>query len=198
MLKKCGILSLAGLALLLAACMVPEKFTAKYEIKSNGDYAFVYDGAMVDALSRMAKAESAQKGAQMPDQKEIKAMLDEFKADPRVVEFEERGDETYQARMEEKGNIKEAGKVYFLSKDLRYWTLTYNPDNNTVSLTVSPLKRKDLDQLGIKVDGEFEISTDCKILSSTVDLDESLLGGAYSFNISNESAEGATVIMQLE
>lgn len=197
-LKKCGMLSLAGLALLLAACMVPEKFTAKYEIKPNGDYTFVYDGTLVDALSRMAKAESAQKGSSMPDQKEIQAMLDEFKADPRLVEFEERGDETYQARLEEKGNIKEAGEVYFLSKDLRCWTLAYNSEKNTVSLTVSPLKRKDLDELSIKVDGEFEISTDCKILSSTVDLDESLLGNAHSFKISNESAEGATVIMQLE
>ena len=62
----------------------------------------------------------------------------------------------------------------------------------------SPYRAPKLHALGIKVDGEFEISTDCKILSSTVDLDESLLGGAYSFNISNESAEGATVIMQLE
>lgn len=197
-LKKCGILSLACLALLLAACMVPEKFTAKYEIEPNGDYTFVYDGTMVDALSRMAKAESAQKGGSGVDPKEIKAMLDEFKADPRVVEFKERGDETYQVRMEEKGNIKEAGKVYFLSKDLRCWTLAYNPDKNTVSLKVSPIKRKDLDQLGIKVDGELEISTNCKILSSTVELDESLLGSTYSFKISNESATGATVVMQLE
>lgn len=197
-LRKCGMLSLACLALLLAACMVPEKFTAEYEIKSNGDYTFVYDGTMVDALSRMGKAESAQKGGSGFDPKEIKAMLDEFKADPRVVEFKERGDETYQVRMEEKGNIKEAGKVYFLSKDLRCWTLTYSPDKNTVSLIVSPIKRKDLDGLNIKVDGEFEISTDCKILSSTVELDESLLGSAYSFKISNESATGATVVMQLE
>lgn len=198
MLRKCGMLSLACLALLLAACMVPEKFTATYEIKPNGDYTFVYDGTMVDAVSRMAKSESAQKGASMPDQKDIQAMLDEFKADPRVVEFEAQGDETYQARLEEKGNIKEAGKVYFLSKDLRCWTLAYNPDKNTVSLTVSPVKSKDLDKLSIKLDGEFEISTDCKILSSTVDLDESLLGSTYSFKINNESAAGATVIMQLE
>ena len=196
-LKKCGILSLAGLALLLAACMVPEKFTAKYEIKANGDYTFVYDGTLVDALSRMDKAKSAQ-GKPGLDPKEIKAMLEEFKADPRVVEFEERGEETYQVRMEEQGNIKEAGKVYFLSKDLRCWTLAYNPDKNTVSLTVSPVKSKDLGELSIKLDGEFEISTDCKILSSTVELDESLLGSAYSFKISNESATGATVVMQLE
>ena len=198
MLKKCRVLSLAGLALLLAACMVPEKFTAEYEIEPNGDYTFVYDGTLVDALSRMAKAESAQKGETKLDPKEIQAMLDEFKADPRVVEFEGRGDETYQVRMEEKGNIKEAGKVYFLSKDLRCWTLSYNPDKNTVTLTVSPIKRKDLDSLSIKVDGKLEISTDCKILSSTVELDESLLGGTYSFKLSNDSAAGATVIMQLE
>lgn len=197
-LKKYGILSLAGLALLLAACMVPEKFTAKYEIKPNGDYVFVYDGTLVDALTRMEKAESAQKGESGIDPKEIKAMLDKFKADPRLIEFEERGNDTYQTRMEEQGNIKEAGKSYFLSKDLKYWMLSCNSENNTVSLTVSPLKRKDLDELGLKLEGEFEISTDCKILSSTVELSESLLGNTYSFKINNDSAQGATIIMQLE
>ena len=46
MFKKCVTPVLVGMILLLAACMVPEKFTAEYEIKPSGDYSFVYDGTM--------------------------------------------------------------------------------------------------------------------------------------------------------
>ena len=60
MFKKCVTPVLVGMILLLAACMVPEKFTAEYEIKPSGDYSFVYDGTMVNALSRMAKREAAE------------------------------------------------------------------------------------------------------------------------------------------
>ncbi len=198
MLKKYVGPALVGMALLLAACMVPEKFTAEYEIKPGGDFTFVYEGTMIDALTRVAKVKSAQTGEPMPDAAQMKEMLDEFKADPRVVEFKELGNETYQVRLEDKGNLKQAGAVYFLSKELKFWNLTYDPAGNTVTLAVSPLKDGEMDKLGIKMAGEFKLSTDCKIVSSSVKLDESLLGNTYSFKIDNGSADGVTVVMQLE
>lgn len=198
MLKRCVGPALFGMILLLAACMVPEKFTAEYEIKPDGDFTFVYDGTMIDALTRMGKAKSAQTGEPMPDAAQMKEMLDEFKADPRVVEFKDLGNETYQVRMEDKGNLKQAGEVHFLSKELKFWNLTYDPAANTVTLAVSQLKSGELDGLGIKMVGEFKISTDCKIVASSVKLDESILGNTYSFKINNEAVDGVTVVMQLE
>ena len=201
-LRKCGMLSLACLALLLAACMVPEKFTAEYEIKPSGDYSFVYDGTMVNALSRMAKREAAEKGQPVPDVREMEEVVGVFKIDPRVTEFKEAGDDVYTVKMEEKGNIKELGSSYFLEQKLDYWTLAYNAQDNTVTLTVSPLKGEDLKEVNIKVEGEFKIHTDCEIVSSSVELDKSLLGflfdNTYSFKINNDSFAGVTVVMKLE
>ena len=202
MFKKCLTPALVGLILLLAACMVPEKFTAEYEIKPSGDYSFVYDGTMVNALSRMAKREAAEKGQPVPDVREMEEVVGVFKIDPRVTEFKEAGDDVYTVKMEEKGNIKELGSSYFLEQKLDYWTLAYNAQDNTVTLTVSPLKGEDLKEVNIKVEGEFKIHTDCEIVSSSVELDKSLLGflfgNTYSFKINNDSFAGVTVVMKLE
>ena len=169
MFKKCVTPVLVGMILLLAACMVPEKFTAEYEIKPSGDYSFVYDGTMVNALSRMAKREAAEKGQPVPDVREMEEVVGVFKIDPRVTEFKEAGDDVYTVKMEEKGNIKELGSSYFLEQKLDYWTLAYNAQDNTVTLTVSPLKGEDLKEVNIKVEGEFKIHTDCEIVSSSVE-----------------------------
>lgn len=202
MFKRCVAPALAGLVLLLAACMVPEKFTAEYEIKPNGDYSFKYEGTMVNALSRMAKREAAEKGAPVPDAQQMEEVVGIFKIDPRVTEFKEAGNDVYTVKMEEKGNIKVQGDSYFLEQKLDYWTLAYNAQDNTVTLAVSPLKGEDLKEVDISVDGEFKIHTDCEIVSSSVELDKSLLGflfgNTYSFKINNESFAGVTVVMKLE
>ena len=202
MLKKCMTPALAGLMLLLAACMVPEKFTAEYEIKPSGEYSFKYEGTMVNALSRMAKREAAEKGQPVPDAQQMEEVVGLFKVDPRVTEFKEAGDDVYTVKMEEKGNIKEQGDSYFLEQKLDYWTLAYNAEDNTVTLTVSPLKGEDLKEVNVNVDGEFKIHTDCEIVSSSVELDKNLLGflfgNTYSFKINNDSFKGVTVVMKLE
>lgn len=194
-------LGLAGMLLLLSGCLVPEKFTIVYELNSNGDYSYKYDGTMVNALSRMSSLEAAQKGKTLSASKageEAKAMAEQFKADPRVTDFKEIGNDTYKIKMEEKGNIKEKGSSTFLDKDLNYWTLKYNAKDNTVTLAVPPIKNKDLEEVKIKLDGEFKISTNCEIVSASAKLDKSFFGNTRSFKINNNSTEGVTVLMNLK
>ena len=198
MLKRILPFALAGIILTLAACMVPEKFTAEYEIKPDGGYAFVYEGTMVDALSRMARLEAEKEGEDMPAADNLQELVGAFKSDPRVIEFKEVSKETYQVRMEDKGNIKEALTVHFIDDKLDYWRLIYSAEANTVTLEIAPLKAKDLDEVQVKIDGSFEIKTDCEIVSSTVELDESFFSNTYSFKVDNTLSEGASIIMKLQ
>ena len=198
MLKKFLPYALAGVILTLAACMVPEKFTAEYEIKPNGDYAFVYEGTMVDALSRMARLETEKEGEAMPAADNLQELVGAFKSDPRVTEFKEISKETYQVRMEGKGNIKEDLTVHFIDDKLDYWRLVYSANAETVTLEISPLKSKDLDEIQVKINGVFEIKTDCEIVTSTVELDESFFSNTYSFKVDNTLSEGASIVMKLQ
>lgn len=198
MLKRILLPALAGVMLILAACMVPEKFTAEYEIMPNGDFTFIYEGTMVDALSRMARLEAEKNGEEIPATDNLQELVGAFKSDPRVTEFQEVAKETYQVRMEESGNIKEAGTVHFIDDKLDYWRLTYSPEANTATLQISPLKAKDLDEVQVKINGVFELRTDCEIVSSTVELDEAFFSNAYTFKVDNTLSAGATIVVKLQ
>lgn len=189
-------------ALFLMACMVPEKFTAKYTLTPKGDFTFAYDGTMVNALARTMKLEAKEKGKEPTagDQAKLREMVGEFERDPRVKEFKETSNDVYKVVMQEQGNIKERRAVAFWNEQIHYWKLSYNEQDKTAVLAVKPVKdMRDFDRLGITPDWNIQIATDCAVVSSTVELDKSFFGNTYKFSIKRDDLKnGVTVVLQLE
>lgn len=199
-----SVLLLAGV-FVFAACMIPEKFKAKYEIQPDGNYTFTYDGTMIDAFTRMAKLEAKEKGQDIPaDQirKESQGLLDEIKADPRVKSIEDKGDERYAMRMEETGNFKTSRIVAFLNRDMSFWHFSYNPEDKTLTLKIARFKSEDintLEKLNVTIDGKIIISTKCKVLEGEDLLKKSFFGSEYTLSLNKAGYNKETVVVfQLE
>lgn len=203
MFRKALPLSCVSL-LLLVACIVPEKFTAEYKIQPNGSYSLIYEGTMVNAFSRLVawEAKEKKKAQDAKAEKQIQVFRDALKDDPRTKNFKEESTDVYRVRVEESGNLKEKQFLPFFSKGTQVWSLQYDKKANTVTFNIKPMQDKNfskMEALNISPDGEIKISTDCKIVSSNVNLDKSFFGNTHSFHVKKESLKkGVSIILQLE
>lgn len=173
-------MSLACIAL-LSGCLVPERFSAKIDIKPDASYTFQYSGTAVHALAaaQIKKAgslsEKDQNGLKMEAQKLSK------RPDVRLAKY--KGDGRYELDIESK---KKAGESLRM---LDIFTVSTDKEG-VMTIAANEIKdkeKRDLEQIGIKVDGTLDVTLpkNAEIIFQNATSTPKFFGmfGAYSWKI---------------
>ena len=164
----------------LTACLIPEKFTAKIDVKPDASYTVNFNGTMAHVLTLAQKV----KGGKLSDKDEqaLKAEADKLSkaADFKKVVYN--GDGRYQLEIV---SNKLAGQTF------RMDTFSVQTDKEGImiisAIAVSDKDKKAFSELGIKMDGVLEVSLPKKaeIISHNAMSTPSFFGliGGYSWKI---------------
>ena len=180
MLRKSLVAFVAG-ASLLAGCLVPEKFTAKADIQPDGSYSASYTGTVVHGLAAMQLAKTGKLSAN--DEAGLKREVDKLKHSPDVQSASYLGNGKYELAVAAK---REKGKALDL---LNILSIKTGKDG---VITISSAKmdekgKKDLSQLGIKVDGTLTVTVprNAEVIEHNATGPPSFFGlvGTYSWKI---------------
>ncbi len=173
-------MSLACTAL-LSGCLVPERFSAKINVQPDASYTFQYSGTAVHALAaaQIKKAGSLSE----KDQNGLKMEAEKLSKRPDIRRAEYKGDGRYELEIESK---KKAGE------SLRMLDIfTVSTDNNGImTITSNEIKdkeKRDLEQIGIKIDGTLEVRLpkNAEVISQNATSTPTFFGmfGTYSWKI---------------
>ena len=151
---KRSILCLALAAILLSSCFIPDNYDLTISIKKNGSYTFEYDGELNYAPVMEAFIEG-----EVDD--EVKVDLQE------VIDGLKEKEEFKKVKDLGKGKIKvevlvknDAGvDYYFLEKELKYFSIEYNNDNElTVSgFEVQEDSKAEIEKFSTRLEGKITV-----------------------------------------
>ena len=173
-----------GALSLLTACLIPEKFEAKIDIKSDGSYFFVYDGTLALGIA----LDAVEKGKlDAKTEADLQKLTAELKKDPVFKKVDYIGKARYKVLVEKHG---QAGETYhFISKESKIVSIIPQKDG-TVSISAMKLDKKLIDQLatlGSKIDGSLSVSlgSGVKVVSHNASSEPSFFGmlGGYKWSI---------------
>jgi hypothetical protein len=170
---------------LLTACLIPEKFTAKIAVNPDASYTVNFNGTMAHVLAFAQKV----KGGKLSDKDEqsLKAEADKLSKSPDFKKAVYKGDGRYEIEIV---SNKLAEQPY------RMDTFRVETDKEGV-MTISAIEVKEKDmkafsELGIKMDGELEVSLpkNAEIISHNAMSTPSFFGlmGGYSWKIGSINA----------
>ena len=170
---------------LLTACLIPEKFTAKIAVNPDASYTVNFNGIMAHVLVFAQKV----KGGKLSDKDEqaLKAEADKLSKSPDFKKAIYKGDGRYEIEIV---SNKLAGQPY------RMDTFRVETDKEGI-MTISAIEVKEKDMkafsdLGIKMDGELEVSLpkNAEIISHNAMSTPSFFGlmGGYSWKIGSINA----------
>lgn len=175
-------LAIAALsAVFIAGCLVPEKFTALIAIKPDGSYEYAYAGtaAFAPALAQIQKA------GKLSDKDEagLKGEAEKMKRDTDVRRADYLGGGRYDLLVQGQKNAGQQLRLFDF--------LNVRTDREGVITISSPeinaRTRKELGELGIKIDGTLEVKLpkNAEILSHNASSTPRFFGmfGAYKWKI---------------
>jgi len=170
---------LAACTVALTGCLVPEKFAAKVDVKSDGAYSFSYSGTAMNAL--VASQLSQGGGLSDKDVKALDAEAERLKKDKEIRKAIHKGNGRYELEIEQARLARQHLKVLN--------TFSVQTDNAGV-MTISSVELKDKDKkelarLGLIVDGTLEVRVpkDVEVLSHNATATPTLGFGTYSWKI---------------
>lgn len=179
---RLALATLLGSAALLSACLVPERFSAKVDVQADTSYTFKYSGTAVHALAlaQIKKAGTLSEKEQVG----LKAEADKMTAkDPDIRRAVYKGDGRYELEIESHKRPGEALRA------LDIFTVSTDKDG-VMTLSTKEINEKgkrELDQLGITVDGSFEVTLpkNAEVISHNATSTPSLFGmfGTYGWKI---------------
>lgn len=140
---------------LLAGCLVPEKFTASVQVNPDASYLYRYQGTAVHAMAAMA-IKSGRFGAKDDEVLKKEAAQANRKDNPDGVrKFDYLGKGRYEVQLEQ---LRKPGQVR-ASETLDLVKLTKEKDDSytLASPELKEKERRELGQLGIKIDGKLEV-----------------------------------------
>jgi hypothetical protein len=180
MFRKSLIAFFAGAAL-LTGCLVPEKFTAKADIHPDGSYAVSYAGTAVHGLAAMQIAKTGKLSPK--DNAALEGEVAKMKRNPDVQSASYKGNGRYELALAAK---REKGKALDLLN-----ILSVKTDKDGIITISSPKidekSKKELSQLGIKVDGTLAVTIprDAEVIEHNATATPSFFGlvGTYSWKI---------------
>lgn len=166
---------------LVSGCLIPEKFAAKADFQADGSYAFTYVGTAVHGMAAMQLAQAGKMSAQ--DEKLFEQEAVVLRKKPDVREAQYKGNGRYQLSFEskrKKGEPLNAFDIFKVRTDQNGVTTVSSAD-------VTPKAKKELAQLGIKIDGTFALSLpkSAEVLSHNATSTPKLFGliGGYTWKI---------------
>jgi hypothetical protein len=147
-----SILVLAAAAALLTGCLIPEKFAAKADFQPDGSYTFSYNGSVVHGMAAMALAKTGKLSAKDDAALEQEAANLKRSSDVHAVAY--KGNGRYDLALDAKRNKGQALDVQGIVS-----IKTGNDGVTTISAPeIDEKSRKNLSQLGIKIDGALEVT----------------------------------------
>lgn len=175
------VLALTGL-LVLSACLFPEKFSSQITFASNGNYHLSFDGTMV----MVEAAATLQQGGQLSPQDEVqlKKGVADIKKERCVKEASYEGRGRYKVSMD---CDYARGEPLTLFDNII--TVTWGKDGvvTIASAKVTEKDKQGLKELGLKLDGKFDV----KLPSGTIMIEQNADStptfglGTYSWKIGN-------------
>jgi hypothetical protein len=179
MLTRC-LVTATGL-IILSACLVPEKFAAKIDFKSDGQYQYSYSGTAIHVLAKM-QMESG-KALTSKDNDKLKADADMMAKQPDFKRVSYKGDARYELELE---GIRKKSDRFSLMDVLTVTTDT----TGLTSVESKPISAKDkseMNKMGWKIDGALEVKLpkNAEITTHNATSTPSFGGlfGAYSWKI---------------
>ena len=177
--KALLITSTLAATLALSGCLIPERFTAKVDVQPDASYSFRYSGTVIHGLAAMqikkqgALSEKELRGLEAETQKLSKS--------PDVKKAEYKGDARYV--LETEGARKPGQPLRMFD----FFSVSTDK-SGVMTIAARELKDKDkreLEQLGIKVDGSLEVSIpkNAEVLSQNASSTPTLGFGSYSWKI---------------
>lgn len=176
-LALCAVM--AGAAVLLGGCLIPEKFSASVEVKPDGTATYQYDGT---AKHFLAAAEIQKKGQlSAKDEASLAAEAQKAAKSPGVKKFDYLGAGRYQIVATQE--LKAGGQPALLD----VVRLSKSKDG-VYALSSSELKdsdRQQLKQLNISIDGTMEVRlpANAKVVSHNASGTPGLFSKTYSWKI---------------
>lgn len=180
MMRKSTVAFIAA-AMLLAGCLVPEKFAAKASFQSDGSYTFSYIGTAIHGLAAMQIAQTGKLSAK--DDASLDREVAKMKRNADVKSVSYKGNGRYDLALEAK---RKKGQPL----DLLGIVSVRTGKDGIVTISSAEINekgKKDLSQLGIKVDGTLEVTVpkNAEILSHNATNTPTFFGliGTYSWKI---------------
>jgi len=180
MICKSVVAFVAG-AVLLTGCLIPEKFAAKANFQDDGSYSFSYVGTAVYGLAAMQIAKTGKLSSK--DEAALDREVTNMRRNPDVRSVNYKGNGQYELALEAKRNKGQSLDLLSIAH-----VRTDKDGIITISSTeINEKSKKDLSQLGIKVDGTLEITIpkNAEVISHNATGTPTFFGlvGTYSWKI---------------
>lgn len=167
---------LALVTLLIASCLMPEKFLLEIDIDGNGNVTYTYNGTIADVRILMGLAESGQPTAE--EEKEIQAYFEELRTYPGIKKY------TYMDIGRAKVVMTEMNSSGVGIGSMQW--VSFERANGQVLYTQSSFYEyiSELNKINFKINGKISITSDLPILSQS----------GLPANASKKTARGKTTV----
>jgi hypothetical protein len=179
MFKRIKLLLFFFLLTSLTACLIPEKFTASFTVKPDGNYVYKYDGT---ATHLMAASAIKQKGSLSANEETaFKAEAEKASKSDGVRKASYLGGGRYELSLEKDlkiGQIFELMRIASVTKD-KAGVFTIE------SAELKPKDKQGLSELGIKISGTMNVRlpSNAQVISHNADSTPGLISKDYSWKI---------------
>lgn len=176
-----SLLALLAVATLVTGCLVPEKFKAKADFQPDGSYAFSYAGTAVHAMAALELAKTGKLSAK--DDASLEHEVSKLARNPDVRAVSYKGNGRYSLTLEAK---RAKGQALDL---LGIMNVKTGKDGviTISSPEINEKSKKELAQLGVKVDGTLEVTIprNAEVISQNATGTPAFFGlvGTYSWKI---------------
>lgn len=165
---------------ILLGCLVPERFDAEVVFREDGSYTFNYAGTVVFA---MALSEQDSSGRLPSDfESELEAMTADMKREPGFKKAIYKGNARYDVLIEEQKGPGEKMSMFD-----GFFEVRTDRDGvvNVKTMGLSEKNKSELEELGLDVNGTFEVSVPdgFEVIAHDADATPSLLRRTYKWEI---------------
>lgn len=166
-------------ACVVSACLVPEKFSAKLDVRPDATYTFVYSGTAVHALAAAQIKETGSLSEK--DEKGLKQEADKLSKNPDIRKASYKGSGRYELEVEAKrkdGQSLRMLDIFSVRTD----------KNGVMTISSNEIKEKDkreLEKLGIAISGVLSVSLpkNAEVISHNATSTPTMGFGTYSWKI---------------
>lgn len=151
MLKTTRLFFAVSVAALLSGCLVPEKFDASIHVKPDGGYTFQYRGTAVNGPAAAFMKERGSLPA--ADEAKLRRDAEQARSMPGVKSMSYKGKGRYEMQLHQE--LKPGEQI----NTLKIFTVSRNKEGvySVAGMAVNEADRKQLQQIGIKIDGKAEV-----------------------------------------
>ena len=168
-------------ALLLSACLFPEKFDSDIQVGKDGSYTFKYDGILTFVMARAEQVKTGKLSAKMDA--DLKKMESGLSKDPGFKSAEYVGNSQYKVRYEKTGTLLDKQTFKFPGDAA---VITVSRNGNMVEVKGLKLGAKELEQLKplkMELDGKINLKTSGVVKNHNASSTPTMGFGSYGWKL---------------